>query len=68
MACQAVRLGDMKIIRNEGIDAPVEVYNLKTDPEESMNIADSFPDIVSQGLKIFKDAHIDNRHYPINKL
>lgn len=68
VACQAVRLGDMKIIRNEGIDAPVEVYNLKTDPEESMNIADSFPDIVSQGLKIFKDAHIDNRHYPINKL
>lgn len=68
VAYQAARLGDLKIIRNDGINAPIEVYDLKTDPGESVNIADSLPDIVSEGLKIFNEAHIDNRHYPINKL
>ena len=68
IAFQAARVGDMKIIRNDGINSPVEVYNLKTDIGESVNIADSNPEIVSEGLKIFNEAHVDNRHYPINKL
>ncbi len=68
VASQAARMGDMKVIRNAGINSSVEVYNLKTDPGESLNIADLYPDIVSEGLKIFNEAHVDNRHYPINKL
>jgi arylsulfatase A len=67
VAKQAVRIGDLKVLRNNGIKSPAEVYNLKTDPGETKNIANKCPDVVSNGLKNFKEAHIDNRHYPINK-
>jgi len=67
VASQAVRIGDFKIIRNDGINSPVEVYNLKSDPQEQNNIAESVPDMVAKGERIFKKAHVDNRLYPIKK-
>jgi len=67
VANQAVRIGNFKVIRNDGIKSPVEVYDLEKDPGEMKNIAGDFPDVVSEGLRIFNEAHVDNRHYPIDK-
>jgi len=65
-ASQAVRIGDFKVIRNDGINSPVEVYNLAVDPGETANIAASNPDIVIRGFNCFTSAHIDNTHYPLS--
>lgn len=67
VASQAVRIDNFKVVRNDGINSPVEVYNLDTDIGERDNIADKFPEVASLALNIFKEAHIDNRHYPIKK-
>ncbi|MFQ5568465.1 MAG: arylsulfatase [Rhodothermales bacterium] len=48
---QAVRLGDWKGVRLGGHndpDAPIELYNLASDPGEQQNVADRHPDIVAQ--------------------
>ena len=48
---QAVRMGDWKGVRlkvSENREAPLELYNLKTDISESRNVADENPDIVEK--------------------
>jgi arylsulfatase A-like enzyme len=42
---QAARYGDWKIVRSK-TDAAWELYHLKTDPNETENVADKNPDIV----------------------
>ncbi|SEC18947.1 Arylsulfatase A [Tenacibaculum sp. MAR_2009_124] len=57
---QAVRLGNWKGVRlnmTNNKNAPIELYNLKSDIGEEHNIADKYPDIVKQIANIMKDQH-----------
>lgn len=57
---QAVRLGKWKGIR-KGIlkdQLDIALYDLEADPQETINVADSFPDIVNQISAIFTQEHI----------
>lgn len=56
---QAVRMGDWKGIRKDIFkgNMELELYNLKTDPQESANLAEQHPDMVSQILQIMKQEH-----------
>ncbi|MDX1978886.1 MAG: arylsulfatase [Bryobacteraceae bacterium] len=57
---QAVRLGDWKAIRHKP-GAPLELYNLASDPAEATNIAQSHPKIVSRIEAYLKTARITPR-------
>ena len=50
---QAARLGDWKIVRAKAGD-PWELYNLKTDPGETQNVADKNPDVIAKFEKLLK--------------
>ncbi len=50
---QAMRLGDWKIVRAKAGD-PWELYNLKTDPGETRNVADKNPDVMARFEKLLK--------------
>ena len=59
----AIRMGDWKLVRQNLKDKKneptVELYNLKTDPTESNNIADQHPEIIEKAVKIFEHEHED---------
>lgn len=54
----AVRAGDWKIVRNS-VSKPFELYNLVTDPAESVNLAAEYEDIVSRLTAIAVNEHSD---------
>ncbi len=56
---QAIRMGQWKVIHNHIQDpnqVSWEVYNLKTDPEESRNLASEFPDVLQQARTYMREA------------
>lgn len=58
---QAARIGDWKGVRLGGHDnaaAPVEVYNLATDPEETIDLAPQHPDIADQLLALMQSRSV----------
>ena len=61
---QAVRLGDWKGIR-KGLDGKLVLYNLKTDLDETDDVADANPDVVKQIEAILKSARTDSAAFPI---
>jgi len=64
---QAVRMGNWKAIRlqvNSGKPLPVELYNLKADPAELINVAGHYPEILIRMEKIIRGAHTDNLNFP----
>jgi arylsulfatase A-like enzyme len=61
---QAVRLGDWKGVRLEP-GQPLELYNLKTDPAETTNVADAHPDVVAQIEAILKTARTESDLSPL---
>jgi len=61
---QAVRIGDWKAIR-EGLDKPIELYNLTTDLGEENNVADQNPDVVGKIEEYLKTARTESEHWPI---
>ena len=62
---QAARFGDWKAVRN-GIDRPIEIYDLKNDAGESQNLADQRDDLVERAKQIFTAAHRPDPNWPLN--
>jgi len=57
---RAVRMGDWKGVKlgiRKNPDADMELYNLSTDPGESTNVANDFPDIVRKIEDIMNQEH-----------
>lgn len=56
---QAVRLNNWKAVRKniKKGNLKIELYNLKTDPQEQFNIADKHPEIIKQMEQIMKTEH-----------
>ena len=50
---QAARMSDWKIVRTKA-DGKWELYNLKTDPGETQNMADNNPDVMAKFEKLLK--------------
>ncbi|MBN1489751.1 MAG: sulfatase-like hydrolase/transferase [Phycisphaerae bacterium] len=61
---QAVRFGDWKAVRN-GIDKPVELYNLQTDPGEQHDVAAKHPEELTKAEKLLKTARTDSPDWPM---
>ena len=72
---QALRMGEWKGVRQDlnrtgkqyNPDS-FELYNLKTDPDESDDVADNYPDIVKQMQAIMKREHVKSELFPIRAL
>jgi arylsulfatase A-like enzyme len=59
---QAVRLGDWKGYRL-GTKAPLELYDLKTDPREQADLAAAHPEVVRKIEAIMAAEHVPSPHY-----
>jgi arylsulfatase A-like enzyme len=59
---QSVRWGDWKGYRL-GTKAPLELYDLKTDPTEKKNLSAAHPDIVQKIEAIMASEHTPSPHY-----
>jgi arylsulfatase A-like enzyme len=59
--------GDWKAVRNdfwEKPDAPLELYDLSTDPSETTDVAAEHPDIVAEMERILEEAHEPSALFP----
>ena len=52
-------------LRKYGTEAPVELYDLHSDPKEEHDLAESYPEIVARMKAIMTEARTDS---PIFKL
>ncbi|MEZ0268430.1 MAG: arylsulfatase [Phycisphaerae bacterium] len=65
---QAVRLGDWKGVRTglrKNENAPVQLYDLKSDVGESRDVAKENPDVVKRFEQILKDGRTDSPDFPL---
>lgn len=64
---QAVRYKYWKGVRlnvNKDKEAPIELYDLRTDPAEQHNLAEQYPKIVKKIKKIMSEAHTRSDLFP----
>jgi arylsulfatase A-like enzyme len=59
---QAIRVGDWKGVRN-GLDGPLQLYNLKSDVGEKENIADKNPQVVARLESMMKSVRVDSERW-----
>jgi arylsulfatase A-like enzyme len=59
---QAIRWGDWKGVRN-GLDSPLELYDLKTDLGEKTNVASDHPEVVAKLESLLKGARTDSEKW-----
>lgn len=65
---QAVRMGDWKAVKlnvSTASDAPIELYNLETDPQEKNNLAAKHPEIIKRVEQIMKEAYVPSKDWPL---
>jgi arylsulfatase A len=65
---QAVRMGNWKAVRldvSKSNNTPLELYNLKDDPQERHNIATETAAIVKQMEAILKAAYVPDKDWPL---
>lgn len=63
---QALRVDDWKALRLQAGE-PLELYNLKTDPGERLNVAEQNPRVIARIERLLKGARRDSDHWPIQK-
>jgi arylsulfatase A-like enzyme len=61
---QAVRMGPWKAVRLKK-DAPLEIYNLASDPGEQRDVAAANPKIVAQVEEYLKTARTESARWPV---
>jgi arylsulfatase A-like enzyme len=60
---QAVRLGHWKGVR-QGMDQPLELYDLATDARERQNVAADHPEVAARLNRYLDSAHTPTPHWP----
>lgn len=64
---QAVRMGDWKGLRQQvkvQRNAPLELYNLRSDPAEKKDLSAQHPDIVQKIMAFMEKSHEENQNFP----
>jgi arylsulfatase A len=61
---QAVRMGNWKAVRLKK-DAPLELYDLATDPSEQRDVAAANPEVVAKITTFLASARTDSARWPI---
>lgn len=62
---QAIRHGKWKAIRF-GMDQPIELYDLESDPSETSDVSAQHPALVASFAEEMTNAHIPSPHWPVN--
>ena len=63
---QAVRMGDLKAVRNK-LGAPLELYDLAKDVAEKTDVADQHRDVVNRIETYLKTARTDSELWPLRE-
>lgn len=57
----AIRMGDWKVVWTHLLDSEIQskcaLYNLKTDPSESTDVASLHPEIIQKAISIYRQQH-----------
>jgi arylsulfatase A-like enzyme len=62
---QAIRFGNWKASRI-GVDQPMKLYDLATDPSEKNDLAAAKPELVAKANTLMKNARVDDPKWPMN--
>jgi arylsulfatase A-like enzyme len=64
---QAVRLGSWKGVRRKNRQAPVELYDISVDTEETKDVAASHPEVVKRIAEIMITARTESKTFPVRE-
>ncbi len=64
---RAARHGDWKAVTIKGSNAPLELYNLREDPEEKHDLAKKYPEMVIGFDKVMKEMRTPSENWPVSE-